>query len=415
MKKIILALILGLILAALTFTLAQAQTDNCITCHQDMEDEDGPSYKFVRDIHGQEGLSCADCHGGDPSLDDMDDVRESPGYRGAPSRLEVPEFCARCHGDATYMRQHNPAMPTDQLEKYKTSVHGYKLFRQQDEKVANCVSCHGVHDIGSAKMPHSSTHPLNIPKTCGSCHADAEYMAGYGIPTDQLSDYEKSVHGHALLDRKDLGAPACNDCHGNHGAAPPGMSSVTAVCGNCHALEAELFAASPHMEAYAENDFPMCVTCHSNHNIEEPSDALVGIEEPSLCIECHEEGDGTRGLETARGIAFALKRISSSHKEARAALDDAYLKGMRTTDEEFRIKEVEQILIQTRTLVHSYNLDSVLPKAELGIEKADTVIANSAALIDEYYFRRKGLGLATIFITIVVVALFIKIRDIERA
>jgi len=413
MKNIFLSLIFGLILAAPNAT--QGQTDNCITCHQDIEDEDGPSYKIVRDIHHQKGLSCADCHGGDPALDDMDDVRESRGYRGAPSHDEVPAFCARCHSDANYMHEHNPSLPTDQLEKYKTSVHGKRLFDSKDKKVANCISCHGVHEIGSSKMPHSATHPLNIPETCGSCHANVEYMAEYGIPTDQLSDYKESVHGHALLDKKDLGAPACNDCHGNHGAAPPGVSSLTAICGNCHALEEELFNASPHLEAYAENDFPMCETCHSNHKIEEPTDALVGIKEPSLCIECHEEGDGTRGLETARGIAFALKRISAAHKDAEKALQEAYVKGMLTTDEEFRIKEVEQILIQTRTLVHSYNLDSVLPKAEMGIQKADTVVANSAKLVDEYYFRRKGLGLATIFITIVVIALFIKIRDIERS
>ena len=52
-----------------------AQTNNCLSCHQETEDEDGPSYKISKDIHFEKGLGCADCHGGDPSLDDMDDVR----------------------------------------------------------------------------------------------------------------------------------------------------------------------------------------------------------------------------------------------------------------------------------------------------------------------------------------------------
>ncbi|MFQ6007826.1 MAG: hypothetical protein ACE5K8_02640, partial [Candidatus Zixiibacteriota bacterium] len=183
--------------------------------------------------------------GGDPSLEDMDEVREVKNYRGVPSYLEVPAFCARCHSNPAYMHEYNPALPVDQLDKYKTSVHGKRLFGYRDTKVANCVSCHGVHDIGDARMPHSSTHPLNIVKTCSKCHADKAYMADYDIPTNQVVEYMQSVHGVALLERKDLGAPACNDCHGNHGAAPPGVSSLSAVCGNCHALEAELFNSSP--------------------------------------------------------------------------------------------------------------------------------------------------------------------------
>jgi predicted CXXCH cytochrome family protein len=343
----------------------------------------------------------------------MDDVRDSKGYVGVPTYLEVPEFCARCHSDATYMGQHNPSLPTDQLHKYKTSVHGQLLFGRKDTKVANCISCHTVHEIGDAKMPHSSTHPLNIPQMCGQCHSNTEYMAEYRIPTDQLADFTESVHGIALLENHDLGAPACNDCHGNHGAAPPGVNSLAAVCGTCHALEAELFTASPHWDAFIENDLPMCETCHSNHGIVKPFDGMVGTKEPALCIQCHEEGDGTKGLETAMGISSAIAGLRKAHGEAQLVLEEAIFKGMMTTDEEFRLKEVTQSLIESRTLVHSFNIDSVLPKANAGLEKAEQVKTNSAALIDEYYFRRKGLGVATLFLTIVAVALYFKIRRLD--
>lgn len=410
MKIIRLVIALMLVTAV---SLAAAE-NNCVTCHKEFEDEDGPSYQIVRDVHFDIGLSCSDCHGGDPSLEDMDEVRESNGYRGTPSHLEVPDFCARCHSDAQYMREFNPSLPTNQLEMYRTSTHGKRLFGKKDEKVANCISCHGVHDIGNAKAPHSKIHPLNIPRMCGSCHANEEYMAEYGISTSQLADFSESVHGQALLENHDLGAPACNDCHGNHGAVPPGVSSLAAVCGNCHALEAELFNSSPHKEAFLENDFPMCETCHSNHKIIKPFDGLVGIDEPALCLDCHSKEDGTRGLETARGISTALRRLVSAHAEAKETLNAAKIKGMMTINEEFRLKEVKQILIQTRTLVHSFNLDSVLPRADMGISKADTVKVNSAALIEEYSFRRKGLGLATIFITILIIALAIKISRLPK-
>jgi hypothetical protein len=387
-----------------------AADDNCLTCHNDWEDDTGPSHLITRDIHFQKGLGCTDCHGGDPALDDMDDVRKSAGFKGVPNHLQVPDFCARCHSDAAYMRSHNPALPTDQLDKYRTSVHGQRLFGQRDVKVANCVSCHSVHQIGDGKLPHSSTYPANVPATCGKCHADPNYMAGYGISTTQLDDFRQSVHGIALLERNDLGAPACNDCHSNHGAAPPGHESLAAVCGNCHVFQMELYDKSPHKVAFEENDFPMCETCHSNHRIEKPDDAMVGTNDAAVCSDCHSADDGTRAFGVADTLASGLGRLVNARSQAKAALDDAMAKGMLTTDEEFMLGEVDQALIQARTAIHAFGTVDFLPKAEIGLAKADTVRMNSTALIDDYYYRRKGLAIATLFITIVAVGLYLKIR-----
>ncbi len=404
----------NLTLFTLTFALfalpAMAADSNCLSCHRDFEEQDGPSHKFIRDIHRSKGLDCVDCHGGDHTLEDMDDVREVKGYRGVPSHAEVPQFCGRCHSDVAYMGQRNPSLPTDQLDKYKTSVHGKLLFGKGDKNTANCISCHSVHDIADSRTPHSTVYATNIPKTCGRCHADEAYMAKYNIPTDQLADYQQSVHGMALLERGDLGAPACNDCHGNHGATPPGFSSISTVCGNCHALQWELFDNSPHKIAYEENDFPMCETCHSNHKILRPSDDMLGITEGSVCLECHAQDDGNRGYETAAGVAESVNKLLVAHLGARALLNDAITKGMMTTDEEFRLKEVESALLETRSMVHAFNIDSVLSRSEAGVAKADSVTANAASLIDEYYFRRRGLVVATVIIAILAIALYVKIR-----
>jgi predicted CXXCH cytochrome family protein len=407
LKNILVSSLLVLLLTPLTLRGAE---DNCLTCHQEFEDEDGPSHMIARDIHTQRGLGCVDCHGGDTSLEDMDEVREVAGYRGVPDYLEVPDFCARCHSDAAYMRNHNPSLPTDQLDKYRTSIHGQRLFENRDRKVANCISCHTVHEIGDGRLPHSSTHPLNVPATCGKCHADADYMAEYGIPADQLEDFQNSVHGHALLEEKDLGAPACNDCHSNHGAAPPGVSSLSAVCGSCHAFQMELFAASPHDEAFRENEFPMCESCHSNHRILKPVDDMVGTEDPAVCVECHDADDGTRAFAVADSMSASLGRLTAARARADTVLNEAITKGMHTTDEEFLLKDVDQILIQAQTMVHAFSLEDLVPKAVEGIAKADSVETGAQELIEEYYFRRKGLALATLFITILAVGLYLKIR-----
>lgn len=409
---------IGSIVILVTFLITlfplTAATDNCITCHQDWEEEDGPSYKSVRDVHFQKGLTCSSCHGGDSDLEDMDEVRQSTGYRGVPDHLEVPQFCAGCHSDAAYMHEHNPSLATDQLSKYRTSEHGQRLFEGGDRKVANCVSCHSVHEIADSRLPYSSTHPLNLPSTCAACHSDKEYMKEYGLPTDQFEEYRVSVHGQALLEKDDLGAPACNDCHGNHGARPPGTSSLSAVCGNCHAMESQLFASSPHAAAFEENEFPMCGTCHNHHRIERPSDEMVGIDESAVCSECHSTDDGTDGPGTAQTILNSLSKLVTASDAASEILNDARAKGMMTTDEEFLMKEVEQSLIQARTMVHAFNSDSVSSKAQEGVVKADSVRVSSASLIEDYHFRRKGLGIATLIITVLAILLYLRIRRIEK-
>ena len=164
------------------------------------------------------------------------------------------------------MRRYNPQLPTDQLAEFRTSVHGRRLAAG-DTQVANCVSCHGVHGILPASDARSPVHATNVPTTCARCHGDPAHMAAYGIPTDQFVKYQRSVHGQLLLVQRDVSAPACNDCHGNHGAFPPGADSVAMVCGQCHPINKELFLASPHKTAFQRLGLPECVACHGNHEV----------------------------------------------------------------------------------------------------------------------------------------------------
>ncbi len=389
--------------------------DNCLGCHSGWEDDErAPSALFPTDIHAQAGLGCSDCHGGNPELDDMDDVRAGKGYRGVPKPKEIPAFCATCHSDPNYMIKHNPPLATDQFDKYKTSVHGKQLLGKGDIKAANCVSCHSVHDIASPQLPASTVYALNIPGTCAKCHSDAAYMAGYGIPTDQYDDYAKSVHGHALLDKKDIGAPACNDCHGNHGATPPGVTSISAVCGMCHTLISEEFSKSPHKKAFDEMGYPECEGCHSNHLVLEPQLFWVGTSDSSLCVNCHSADDGTIALATAEKMHSSLQELYDAYDRAEEKTDEGDVKGMMVTDQRFALKEVSQAIIKTRTIIHSFDAEAVAKTTAPGMQAAEKVYEASVAKIDEYYFRRYGLGIATLIITFLAVMLFLKIKSVEK-
>ncbi|HSC78464.1 MAG TPA: cytochrome c3 family protein, partial [Candidatus Acidoferrales bacterium] len=321
-----------------------------MSCHATLGDE--PATKFTDDIHNARGISCAACHGGDPTSDDMA-VSMSPakGFRGKPARNQIPQLCARCHSDAAFIRGYNPSLRTDQLAQYLTSIHGKRLA-QGDTRVAVCTDCHSVHDIRPASNPLSSVHPLRIPETCAHCHADAERMKPYKIPTDQFSEYRAGVH-YQTLAAGDLAAPTCATCHGNHGTAPPGVASVERVCGTCHVFQEQLFDESPHKKPWETVGFASCSTCHGNHRIEHTRDALVGTTPEAVCTRCHSEGDA--GWATAGKINAQLNQLDTSLQGAVQLMDRAERAGMEVGEGRLTLSNAQEKLIKARVDVHAFN------------------------------------------------------------
>jgi hypothetical protein len=264
------ALALAVAIAPFVSFSAEAPS-SCVACHVELDDELlAPVQRWKSDVHAEIGLGCHSCHGGDPSpelaMDPEAAMSHGAGFRPAPERLAVARFCGACHADAAFMKDFDPQARVDQLAEYRTSVHG-RRNAAGDPVPATCIDCHGSHGIRRVVASDSPVHPFNVPETCSRCHADEAKMAPYGTPTTQYADYLDSAHAAALLDREDLAAPACNDCHGNHGAAPPGVAAVANVCGQCHGREAMLFRASFKKELFEEMEVAECTVCHGNHRV----------------------------------------------------------------------------------------------------------------------------------------------------
>jgi hypothetical protein len=236
-------------------------------------------------------------------------------------------------------------------------------------------------------------------------------MSDYGIPTNQFAKYSQSVHGVALLEKEDTGAPACNDCHGNHGALPPEVNSVTQVCGQCHVNNMQYFESSAMAVAFAKNDLVACEECHGNHKVLKTSDDMVGIGPESTCTACHDEGDD--GYAAAQLINTHLTTLSTLYGVAEEKQEEVQHKGMDDVEIGFLLQEANQSLIQARTLVHTFDPEKVGSKTDEGVEKVEAALAMADDAVKEYYFRRRGFGLATLFITLLVVALALKIRQME--
>ena len=327
--------------------------------------------------------------------------------------LNVAATCAICHSSATFMRNYNPSLPIDQMAKYRTSVHG-TLNARGDGNAAECASCHGSHDIRSAVDVKSRVYATNLPQTCANCHSDSVRMKPYKIPVDQYEKFAKGVHGIALLERKDFGAPACNDCHGNHGAVPPGVQSISQVCGTCHALNAELFSRSPHKKAFDSLKLPECETCHSNHEIVAATDDLLGATPPAVCAQCHTPQENTVGYNAARTMRAAVDSLVSLEDRARTLIDEAEQKGMEVSEAKFKLREVRQARLESRTTIHAFDEKRLLEVVGGGMNTAQSIAVEAQDAVDEYYFRRIGLGVSTLIITVLAVSLFLYVRRIEQ-
>ena len=415
--------------------------DNCVLCHTDPEVQKPGSLftlspvssnspaphlnlgELVDDVHFRRGLSCAGCHGGDPASDKLEHsfVKEWPGTGRDKDRGWVPSFCARCHSDPTFMNKFNPALPTDQLAKFKESPHGKLLLETKDPRAPNCVSCHGVHGIRSAKNPLSKVYPKRVHETCGACHANSETMAGFKLPdgsplpTNQLAQYKTSVHGRALLERGDLGAPACNNCHGNHAAMPVGLSSVSQSCGQCHAGNASLFDGSKHKQAFEEHKWPQCGQCHGHHGIVKTSDSLLADGPGALCTKCHQEyaKDKPECRATATYFYTSLTQMDQAWNGFGVTAEQLAMKGLDVDPIHHKLNELADSMKQARSHIHSFSktgFERVAAPGEKAVQSISALVEEAKA---EYRLRQLGLLASIALIAFVMLTLYLKLRRLE--
>ncbi|MBW7996112.1 MAG: hypothetical protein FVQ81_05975 [Candidatus Glassbacteria bacterium] len=419
-KKSVTAFVAACLLA-LTMPLAaqqrssSQQVNNCEKCHGKlMRKYSQPVKLYEQDIHNSVGILCSDCHGGNPSNERRHD-REDPAqdFLGVTEPADIPQMCNKCHGDATYMRSFNPSLPVDQMEKYVTSRHGQLLLEEGDTQVAQCVSCHSVHDIRRAGEPGSPVYPPNLPQTCARCHSDAEHMADYGIPTDQYEQFASSVHGVPLLERGDVAAPACNDCHSNHGAFPPEVSDISAVCGMCHVNNQTLYRQSFHAEFFEMLESPGCVTCHGNHGIAPPDDAMLGEGDESVCGACHEQEADDPGFAVGLAMKATLDSLTTLINSAEELVELAEQKGMETSDLAFQLRDMRQSYTQARTQVHTFDDSIVAASVRPGLELGHQTAAEAKMLLEEHKSRRWWLAGATLILLMVIGTLYLKMREVE--
>jgi len=275
--------ILAVLLCLGARTARALENSDCFACHSDEKlvsthgpDKGAPLYvdekKFAASIHAKN--LCVSCHS---------DITDLP----HPDNFAAKSVsCARCHRVET--------------EIYLKSDHGLAVHKGVQE-AASCKDCHGSnHYLLNYRNPQSPVYRANLPQTCGRCHGNAAEMEKFHLSQRApVVSYEKSVHGIALLQKNEINAAVCTDCHGSHNlhrstnpASKLYWQTVPDTCGKCHENVEQTYLRSVHGTAVKAGvrDAPVCTDCHGEHTITAvklASSRVSPANIPETCGQCH--------------------------------------------------------------------------------------------------------------------------------
>ena len=262
---------------AATNAVEKFSSADCLDCHTDPKNTRivkgekvalalFPTNGFKKSVHS--ALDCIDCHDG---------IKELVHDKNVP-----PPNCAGCH--------------EKEGKDYAGSIHGMS-HKMGASGAAQCWDCHGGHEILPVKNVVSPVFKLNLPLTCAKCHSNPNLTKEYQIEfPEAASQYMDSIHGRALLKMGLIVAPSCNDCHGAHGIkrsvdrdSPINHANVAQTCGKCHVGIEETYNKSIHGQLLAKGDQrgPVCIDCHSAHEIVNPTGNNFKAISDVRCGKCH--------------------------------------------------------------------------------------------------------------------------------
>jgi len=138
--------------------------ETCGRCHIEIYAQYKTSIHGVAVSKGiTEAPACTGCHGEHKIYDHKDP-------KSSVYATHVAEQCSTCHASVLIMSKFG--IEAEQVATYQNSFHGV-ASGFGSRTVANCASCHGIHDIRPPEDPLSMVNPKNVPTTCGKCHPGA--------------------------------------------------------------------------------------------------------------------------------------------------------------------------------------------------------------------------------------------------
>ncbi len=312
---------------------------SCVGCHgkHDVAAVKQPAFAFA---NGPQPQACGKCH--ETARDHF--LASAHGRAFTEKQANAPD-CLTCHRDPVVPAAKTPVTLAQKLAQTKQceschvgkdnvadrslrgtkfvtdfdrSVHGSALLGGKVE-AANCVDCHGAHEMNRAMVGGARMNKQRVAETCAACHKKPGH------------EFEESVHA-AALRKGNADSATCTDCHGEHDirghrdpTSPVNAKNVAQqVCADCHdslKLTKKYGIASHTFQTFADSyhglavrggsvEVVNCASCHNSHAIKSQDDPTSTIHRDHLaqtCGQCH-PGANTR---------FAMGRVHVSPEAGR--------------------------------------------------------------------------------------------------
>jgi predicted CXXCH cytochrome family protein len=176
---------------------------------------------------------------------------------------------------------------------------------------------------------------------------------------------------------------------------------------------AQRFEASVHGQIFDKG----CVECHGNHAVLKPSDEMLGATGHGICATCHTAGGNNddKGAQAAEGMRARIEGLKSDIDRSDARIARIRNAGIEVSDDELALRDARTALTLARTEIHAADparVDAVIAGGAAIVAGVDK---NAERGVAELQFRRRGLALSLGAILIVVIALALKVRQIDRA
>ena len=262
----------------------------CLRCHADQEEKfvvarDGKRNNIYVDpqvlehsVHGK--VACTGCHS---------DVTKLPHAKPLAKSIG----CVACHRQQWDQAKKEQAEPKKlerlevvlkQTDNYLHSAHAKPNPKDQSRVSAACHDCHDAHNIGAPGAVQRAEHRLKNPEVCGRCHEK------------QKQDYLGSIHGQAIVEKKDEKSAVCSDCHTTHAISSPkgdpAKLAITQNCGDCHKEAKRTYLASYHgqVNRLGYTNTAKCYDCHTGHKVKKDDDPASSVHVNNRlenCKNCH--------------------------------------------------------------------------------------------------------------------------------
>jgi predicted CXXCH cytochrome family protein len=216
---------------------------------------------------------------------------------------------------------------------------------------------------------------------------------------------------------------ACVDCHGGDARSAEARvahapakgfkdpESRVSVCGTCHAVFAQKFAASVHQPIFDKG----CVECHGNHAVVAPSDQMLSAAAGGACAACHTAGDASdKGAVAADVLRAGIERLKTGIEDSGSLIQRIRNAGIEVSNEQLALREAGTKLTLARTEMHGFDVARVEAIVADGMKVVASVESAGQKGAAELRFRRRGLAASLGAILLFVVALGLKIRQIDR-